>query len=83
MIELIIEKLYLGIVYRDDIAVNHRSMLKVICNPVFRCFGFCIGSEFEQNNFIKYKIMFQKPVFELWKKYDRSGTTIKKVKIFI
>ena len=35
----------LGIVYDQNGDVkNHRSLLKVICNPLLRCFGLCIGT---------------------------------------
>jgi hypothetical protein len=33
-------KLHLGILYRDDKAVNHRSLFKILFNPIFRYFGF-------------------------------------------
>lgn len=32
----------LGIIYQDNKIINHRSLLKVICNPILRFFGFQI-----------------------------------------
>lgn len=34
----------LGIVYKNGEIINHRSLVKVLLNPVFRYFGFCIGT---------------------------------------
>lgn len=34
----------LGVLYKNDKIVNHRSLIKVLCNPIFRYFGFQIGS---------------------------------------
>ena len=34
------EKLHLGILYKNNKVVNHRSLLKVIVNPLFRYMGF-------------------------------------------
>jgi len=49
--------LKLGVLYKNSKIVNHRSLLKVILNPIFRYFGLCIGSKFNNNNqFIKYQI---------------------------
>ena len=37
----------LGIVYKNGEPINHRSLVKIILNPVFRYFGFCIATKFE------------------------------------
>jgi hypothetical protein len=42
-----IDKLNLGIVYENGKVVNHRSFVKVILNPFFRTFGFCIATNFD------------------------------------
>jgi hypothetical protein len=34
----------LGILYKDGKIVNHRSLIKVLLNPIFRKLGFQIGS---------------------------------------
>ena len=44
----------LGILYKDDEIVNHRSLFKVILNPILRYFGFCVGSKFDNGKFIGY-----------------------------
>lgn len=36
--------LKLGILYKDNKIVNHRSLLKVLLNPILRRFGYCIGT---------------------------------------
>lgn len=37
-------KLKLGILYKNGKIVNHRSLLKVIINPILRYFGYYIGT---------------------------------------
>ena len=37
----------LGILLKDGKVVNHRSFIKVILNPIFRYFGFCIATKYE------------------------------------
>lgn len=37
-------KLNLGILYKDGKIVNHRSLLKVLLNPILRYFGYYIGT---------------------------------------
>jgi hypothetical protein len=39
------EKIKLGILYKDNKIVNHRSLLKVLINPILRYFGLCIGTK--------------------------------------
>ena len=34
----------LGVLYKDGKIVNHRSLLKVLVNPILRRFGYYIGS---------------------------------------
>ena len=34
----------LGILYKDGKIVNHRSLVKVLFNPILRRFGYYIGS---------------------------------------
>lgn len=61
------ERLTLGILYKDNKIVNHRSLLKVLVNPLLRSIGLCIGSEFE-NNKIKKMVLFKTQPTKL--KYD-------------
>ncbi len=62
----------LGIVYKDGKIINHRSLLKIIFNPILRYFGWCIGSLFdENNNFIRLTIFKCTPNNKIfWEKYD-------------
>lgn len=40
----------LGILYKNDKMVNHRSFVKVIFNPILRRFGICIATKVNKNN---------------------------------
>jgi hypothetical protein len=40
------KKLKLGILYKNNEVVNHRSLLKVLINPILRYFGYCIGTKY-------------------------------------
>ena len=46
----------LGILYKNGEIVNHRSLSKIIFNPILRYFGYYIGSIFENNKLIEYKL---------------------------
>jgi hypothetical protein len=35
----------LGVVYKNGRIINHRSVLKVFCNPLLRLFGICIATK--------------------------------------
>ena len=37
----------LGIVYKEDKIINHRSLLKVLLNPFLRCVGLQIGTWYD------------------------------------
>ena len=39
----------LGIVYKDNKIINHRSLLKVLLNPFLRYIGLYIGTRCEDN----------------------------------
>ena len=63
-------KLNLGIVYKDNKIVNHRSLLKVTLNPSLRIIGFCIATDYNPDRlgkpvFIKQKR--QNPSVQLFK----------------
>jgi hypothetical protein len=47
----------LGIIWKDGKVTNHRSLLKVLLNPILRCFGWQIGSEFDNNQFICLRLI--------------------------
>jgi hypothetical protein len=42
-------KLKLGIVYKDNKIINHRSLLKVLLNPFLRYIGLYIGTKCKDN----------------------------------
>ena len=39
----------LGILYKDGKVVNHRSVTKILLNPILRLFGYEIGSQFDED----------------------------------
>jgi hypothetical protein len=43
------KKFKLGILYKDKKIVNHRSLLKVLVNPILRYFGYCIGTIYDSS----------------------------------
>jgi len=66
----------LGILIKDNkIAlnvVNHRSLRKILLNPIFRVFGFCIGSDFRYNKFEKYVFIKCKKQSNIFRNYYHS-----------
>jgi hypothetical protein len=59
--------MYLGIIRcrTTNKIINHRSLFKVLFNPIFRMFGFSIGTPYssEKNKFIGlFEIRTHKPV---------------------
>lgn len=70
------DKLTLGILYKDGKVVNHRSLLKVLLNPLLRSIGLCVGTQFE-NEEIKKLVLFKvKPTklkydFNSYNEYDK------------
>lgn len=55
-------KLYLGIVYRDNKVINHRSLFKIVFNPILRrLFNVAIGSIVDEDK-ITYSLIKQKPL---------------------
>ena len=41
-------KMKLGILYKDNKAVNHRSLVKVLLNPILRKFGIQIATNYNE-----------------------------------
>ncbi len=51
----------LGIVFKEDKPISHRSLLKIFLNPLLRrIFGIAIASVIKDNQFIQYKIIKQR-----------------------
>lgn len=46
----------LGILLKNGIIVNHRSLLKVLFNPILRWLGYFIGSVCKDNEIIGLKL---------------------------
>jgi hypothetical protein len=53
-------KLNLGILYKNGKIANHRSLLKVLINPILRYFGYCIGTKIVNNKLCGVRLMKQK-----------------------
>lgn len=64
--------LKLGIIIKNDQVVNHRSLRKILLNPIFLFFGFQISSVFKEKEFITYKIIKNKMYFNLFRNYYYS-----------
>ena len=48
---------YIGLIKNNKSeAIMHKTLLKIICNPILRKFGYSIVSHIENNKFIKYEI---------------------------
>jgi hypothetical protein len=62
----------LGILYKNNKVVNHRSLIKILFNPILRCFGICIGSKFDKNVFQKYEIIKDRVSINIFKNYYNS-----------
>jgi len=54
------KKLKLGILYKNNKIVNHRSLLKVLINPILRYFGYYIGTEYENERLGKIRLIKQR-----------------------
>lgn len=70
----------LGILYLNDSVVNHRSILKVLLNPILRIFGFCIATIYnpENDKLENIEIIEQKKEFNIFKNYKNSLFTCNK-----
>lgn len=61
-----------GILMKSDNVVNHRSLLKVLLNPILRCFGYQLGSYFLNGNFERYEFMRTEIQPNIFRNYYRS-----------
>jgi hypothetical protein len=63
--------LNLGILYKDNKIVNHRSILKVFINPILRYFGYCIATNCKNEKLGKIVIISQEKIKPIkWNLYD-------------
>jgi len=54
------EYFQLGIVFKDDKPISHRSLLKIFINPILRrLFKRALGSNIENNKFVSYSFIKQ------------------------
>ena len=75
----------LGVLYKDGQIVNHRSLLKVLLNPILRRFGYYIGTICENNKLKGLKIGKCEPAKKIkwdFNSYNEHDTIIRK-RIFI
>lgn len=81
------KKLKLGIIYKDGKLINHRSLLKVLFNPILRYFGYCIGTPFDidKNKLNGYMKIFkcEKSSKIEYQKYDIENIIIVKKRMLI
>ena len=81
-----IDKLKLGIVYnKKGMIVNHRSLVKVLCNPFFRLFGFHLGTVYniDENTLHKPRFMKTKRMASCFEYDLPKGCSIKKERTLI
>lgn len=80
-----IDRMKLGVLYYDGKVVNHRSLLKVILNPILRMFGVCIGTKFEDGILGGIIIIKCERVNKLRWDFNNHNTynNINKVRLFI
>lgn len=60
----------LGILYYKNEVVNHRSVLKILLNPVLSIFGIMVASIFERNKFLGYCFIKCKPQLNFIKNFN-------------
>ena len=74
--------LILGILYKDDKIVNHRSLLKVLINPIIRYFGYQFGTVLLSDGTLgEVKLVKCEPTNSIkydFKDYHQYDTIIKK-----
>lgn len=71
----------LGILYKDGKIVNHRSLLKVLINPILRRFGYYIGTICENNKLKGLKLQKGQKTDKIkwdFKSYNEHDTVLKK-----
>lgn len=78
----------LGIIYENGEIINHRSMLKVIVNPVLRVFGFQLCTIFHGKNLLWLPRIYRCPPRKLdfsksWNYEIGPFTTVQKKRIII
>jgi hypothetical protein len=79
-----VQQLNLGIIWKDGKIINHRSLFKVLCNPILRCFGWQIVSIFVDNKINKIQLMKIKPLPLKWSfVYNVEGCIIEKKRIIV
>ena len=91
ILEILIEPikmLNLGIVHKDGKVINHRSLFKVALNPIFRYFGFCVGTLYyneENPKRLGGLTLLKSPRSRSfkWSPYDMTGCVLEKRRRFI
>ena len=75
----------LGIIYKDNKIINHRSLLKILLNPFLRCVGLYIGTSYRDGQLkgirLKKGVRTQKIIWSF--KYDVEYDYIIKKRIFV
>ena len=62
----------LGIIMMNGKLVNHRSLRKILLNPILRVFGVCLASNFDGYNFTSYSIINCDKQLNVFKNYYSS-----------
>ena len=70
--------IYLGVIWKNGQIINHRSLLKVVFNPLLRLFGFQFSTQFKNNNLGRPVITRCSRVWVNSWYYNISGCTVEK-----
>lgn len=73
----------LGIVYKNGKVINHRSFVKVVFNPIFRYFGFCIATKFKKNEIVGLRFIKCENQKIRWEKYRTDYDFILKSRMIL
>jgi hypothetical protein len=75
----------LGIIKnKEDKVINHRSLFKVIINPICRMFGFCFATYYDGKELKQMRIKKCKVSFNLWERYKlEDGDIVIKERVLI
>ena len=58
----------LGIVYKNGKVINHRSLIKVLFNPILSRFGICIATKFcLKTNLLGFPLIIKSSGIHRWK----------------
>ena len=76
-------KLHLGIIYKDGKVINHRSLLKIVLNPLLRLFGWQIATKFDNEQIGGIVIMRCQRIWRNSWMFNATDCIVERKRIFI